>query len=420
MHRLIPNRPHLQPSAAPTRTPASAAFPQGPAAGRGAEAAGNPGPAAPAPSRGGELDRPLGELPGGTGTDVAARRPGFTASTMRKLRATETHLTQALAERGRTPLLNSMHDEAVLDRPLLVHRFGLDRLFPLPGRQKEMKAILETYNAKFPGMEARLFSSMQKAMRTATRTLQPGQTLRGLATQNAYHAVAVEFRCHADNRISMIVLDGMRTQPEQLAALSEALGKNRHNRGGRIESAVVCGLDVQKDYSSCAAYSKDFLKEFHRRGADFQAFHASARALPAAARESRLPPGVSHVPGDAPLYTIASEMTQHHLPLSLFKNPQSADRLAQILNSRPSADFERINSKGETIPERLERMTGREWVSWHDRSARFMKRNVPLGDKAVPMAENYRRMYGKAAEYGETGIVRRPGDAGTRDATYEF
>lgn len=424
MHPISPNRPHSNPpgvthrAPAPTRAPS--ALLQGPPAGPGVNpgATRGPIPTASAPSRGGDLERPLGDHHARQGEDGAGhgpQRPGFGSSMVRRLRATEERLTQALNNRGERALVNSMDNDDIIDRSIRVHKLGLDRLFPLPGMKRSMKAILETYNAKYPGLEAGMFTSMQKAMRTATKSLAPGQTLRGLAMQNAYHAVAVEFRCHADNRISMLVLDGMKAEPEQMAAFAEALGKSRHNRGGRIDAALFCGLDVQKDHSSCAGYSKDFLKEFHRRGAEFGALHAATRAWSGSAQVSGLPPGFAHFPGDAPIYSISPDKTQHYLPLPLFKNVQSAERLAEIINTRPSSILQTINARGETIPDRLERLTGREWISWHDRSGRFLKKHVPIGDKVVPMAENYRRMHGKAAEYGETGRVRRHGGPDSPD-----
>jgi hypothetical protein len=337
---------------------------------------------------------------------------------VRKLRATEEHLTQALNNREETPLVNSMHDRGILKRAGLVQGVGLERIFPFPGMKGPIKAILETYNAKFPGLDARFFKHMEKAMSTASGSLERGQTLRGLAVYYGCHATAVEFRCHADNRISMLVLDSMQGHEIQPANCAIALGMPRYNQGGRIDAAVFCGLDVQKDYSSCAAYTKDFLKEMHRHGDEFATLHADTRTWarePETARSRELLPGIERYREDAPVFFLPPDKAQQALPLQLFKNPQSAERLAEILNNRRYAESEWINAKGEVIPERLQRMTGKEWVSRNPDTGTYEKVELEIGDKVVPIAKNYQRMHRKSADYGETGQVRRhaPDQPGT-------
>lgn len=328
-----------------------------------------------------------------------------------KLRATETRLSEALANRGTAPLINSMHNDEILKRALLVNKLRLDRVFPLPGMQKPMKAIMETYNAKFPGLEAGVFSSIQKAMRTASRNLTPGETLRGTTMLNSCHAVAVEFRCHRDNHISMIVLEPMYLHPGEFLGCADALGKTRHNQGNRIHAALFCGVNVQKDHSSCAGYTKDFLKEFHRNESHFAKMHALVRDLPVEERCGRMPADYARVSEHANVFQMRPESVPDLLPPALFKNLQSAQRLEDILRGRPELIAEPINSKGETIPDRLQRLTGKEWVSMNPRSGRYEKNDVSESDKVVPMAENYRRMHGKAADFGETGRVRPPRSA---------
>lgn len=441
MNPISSNHPHSHHSGATPRAPAPATAPiaplHGTPAGQGVNAGAmvEPCPAAPPPSRGGDLERPLGEHLARQGTDgegQGAQRPGFGSSTVRKLRGTEERLTQALGNRGERALANSMDNDDILDKAILVSKLKLGRFFPLPGMKREIKAILQTYNAKFPGLEARMFNNLEKAMKAASRSLAPGQTLRGLAVEGGVHALAVEFRCHADNRISMIVLNSMTNHDLDMYRCADSLGKNRHNRGGRIDSALFCDLDIQRDYSSCAGFAKDFLKEFHRHGAAFGQLHKDTRTWarePTAARDAGLQRGVIRQPTSAPVFSIPSQETPKSLPLSLFKNLQSGDRLANIVNTHPSALTEPINTRpvpvgpgmvklGESIPERLHRLTGMEWLYQNPATGRVRKLRVSEGDKVVPMAENYRRMHGKAAEFGETGRVQpgreqRPGAPGS-------
>jgi hypothetical protein len=422
MRQIPTHRPPSPPPRGPTGSPTTAASasipgPQAHAggnAGGGAPAAREPIPVREAPARGDELDRPLGEVP----PEGGSQRPGFGWFTTRKLRATETRLADALRERGERPLVNSMHDEKILRKAVAVNTLGLGSVFPMPGMKREMKAILETYNAKYPGLNAKFFNTLEKGMQTACETLQPGETLRGIGIQHGGHAVAMEFRCHRNESISMIALEPM----TYVTGIPDALANPRHNPEGRIGAALICGLGIQWDHSSCAGFTKDFLKEMHRHGSHFEQLHRDTRTWlrrPQAAQAQGMLPGVERMAfaPESPVLFLPPEAAPLTLPLPLFKNLQSAERLSAILNTRPSAFTERINARpappgsgrtmpGETITERLHRLTGKEWIARNPDTGTFHKEEVPISDKAVPMAENYRRMHAKAAEYGETGRVR--------------
>ena len=225
-----------------------------------------------------------------------------------------------------------------------------------------MKTMVEDFNHKHPGMNARYakdFGSMFSMVEKDRTQLKNGPMHFIATNSDGAHHSTWRFQRHGDD-ITAIGIESLDQRSVNMGRTAMDFRDLFESKPGFIKSSILIGTGAQKGEHGCGVFAANFLNTFHKRPDHFNDLSQDVHRMGRGEQVSRLPDGdIGSEDGKFRTYGDNTRAFQL-LPAHAFKNAQSKSELKEYQQLAPEASARPVSKRGETIEQRQTRLTDLE------------------------------------------------------------
>lgn len=231
-----------------------------------------------------------------------------------------------------------------------------------PALGQFLKSMVEDYNCRHPGMNARYakdFDSMFDMVEKDRTRLETGP-MHFIATNSAgAHHSTWRFQSHG-GEITAIGIESLDERSTNMGRTALDFCALFESRPGLVKSGILVGTGAQKDENACAVFSAGFLNTFRKHPDHFDTLSRDVHRMGKGEPVVRLP--AADIGSDDGNFRTYGDHTRAFqlLPAHAFKNSQSKSELKEYRQLAPEAASKPVSKRGETIEQRLTRLTDLE------------------------------------------------------------
>jgi hypothetical protein len=303
-----------------------------------------------------------------------------------------THKRLGTAIEKKQELPNSMADHGLNTKRAFFHAIA-QLPHPVKKNLPQIHVMLAAHNVEHD-CNTRLFGTVKEAFQFGAGLKKPGPA-HGIAIVEDCHAVVMSFYKHANGPVTLLTVDpGNRIKGslDTFEKFPQLLESADANPGGKIAHSIGTYAGVSRDLTSCVTVSHGMVNTFRKDPEYLGDTHEWIRARAEGKKST-------------PSFQVIEERVMQKgavLPLKTYQDIQSATQLAHILNIREGAATEIINKKGETLPGRLETLTGKPWVKADPDTGRYQSTGLATpSDKVLSAARRNHKLSGLGVRYLE-------------------
>lgn len=222
-----------------------------------------------------------------------------------------------------------------------------------------LKTMVEDYNGRHPGMNARYAKDMGSLfvmLEKDRAQLEKGPMHFIVTNGGGEHHSTWRFQSHG-GEIAAIGIESLDERSANMGRTASDFRDRFESRPGLVKSSILVGTGAQKDENGCAVFSAGFLNTFRKHPDHFSALSHDVLRMGKGEPVAHLPAG-DIVEGDGNFRAYGDHTRAFQLlPAHAFKNSQSKAELKEFQQLAPEAASKPVSKRGETIEQRLTRLT---------------------------------------------------------------